>query len=69
MFLKVDFDHIVVVVVVVVVVVIVVVVVVVVVTGVGSRGARGACAPPHFCLGGQWYVCAPPLLTPHFHLN
>ena len=36
-------------------------------TGVGSGGARGACAPPLFWLGGQWYVCAPPLLTPHFY--
>ena len=24
--------------------------------------------PPHFFdWGGQWYVCAPPLLTPHFY--
>ena len=23
--------------------------------------------PPLFWLGGQWYVCAPPLLTPHFY--
>ena len=40
-------------------------------TGVGSGGgggAMGACAPPHFFdWGGQWYVCAPPLLTPHFY--
>ena len=28
-----------------------------------NRGARGACAPPHFSEGGQRYVCAPP---PHF---
>ena len=38
-------------------------------TGVGSGGARGACAPPLFCLGGQWYVCAPPLFTPHFNFS
>ena len=42
------------------------------ITGVGSGGARGACAPPPLLLlgGGQWYVCAPPphtLLTPHFY--
>ena len=23
--------------------------------------------PPTFFIGGQWYVCAPPLLTPHFY--
>ena len=39
------------------------------ITGVGSGGARGACAPPLFCLGGQWYVCAPPLFTPHFNFS
>ena len=38
-------------------------------TGVGSGGARGACVPPLFWLGGggQSYVCAPPLLTSLFY--
>ena len=39
----------------------------------GGGGGKGACAPPHFCLGGgQLYVCAPPthtLFTPHFHFS
>ena len=36
-------------------------------TGVGGGGG-GACVPlPLIWLGGQWYVCAPPLLTPHFY--
>ena len=38
-------------------------------TGVGSGGgggARGACAHPFYCLGGQWYVCAPPTFYPTF---
>ena len=37
-------------------------------TGVGSGGGgKGGMCPPLFWLGGQWYVCAPPLLTPHFY--
>ena len=38
-------------------------------TGVGTgKGARGACAPPHFSEwgGGQRYVCAHPLSDPEF---
>ena len=42
------------------------------VTGVGSGGG-GMCPPPppphFFASGGQWYVCAPPLFTPHFHFS
>ena len=34
----------------------------------GGGGKGGMCPPPPlFWLGGQWYVCAPPLLTPHFY--
>ena len=42
-------------------------------TGVGSGGARGACAPPTFLIGGAMVrLCPPPppplpLLTPHFY--
>ena len=42
-------------------------------TGVGSGGARGACAPPLFFIGGGNSVFVPPppppppLLTPHFY--
>ena len=39
-------------------------------TGVGSGGGggQGGHVPPHFFdWGGQWYFCAPPLLTPHFY--
>ena len=33
-----------------------------------KRGGQGGHVPPHFFdWGGQWYVCAPPLLTPHFY--
>ena len=43
------------------------------ITGVGSGGGGGGkggmCPPPLFCLGGQWYVCAPPHFTPHFHFS
>ena len=35
-------------------------------TGVGTEGARGACAPHTFQSGGQRYVCAPPLSDPEF---
>ena len=38
-------------------------------TGVGSGGGKGGTCPPLFCLGGQWYVCAPPLFTPHFNFS
>ena len=36
-----------------------------------KRGGQGGHVPPPtlFCLGGQWYVCAPPLFTPHFHFS
>ena len=45
------------------------------VTGVGSGGGGGGGRgqgghvppPPTFLIGGQWYVCAHPLLTPHFY--
>ena len=39
------------------------------ITGVGSGGARGACAPPTFLIGGGngMFVPPPPLLTPHFY--
>ena len=39
-------------------------------SGVGGGGVQGGYVPPLFLLGGgggQWYVCAPPLLTPHFY--
>ena len=34
-----------------------------------KRGGKGGMCPPPptFLTGGQWYVCAPPLLTPHFY--
>ena len=33
-----------------------------------KRGGQGGHVPPPlFWLGGQWYVCAPPLLTPHLY--
>ena len=34
-----------------------------------KRGGKGGICPPTFLIGGggQWYVCAPPLLTPHFY--
>ena len=35
-----------------------------------KRGGQGGHVPPPlFCLGGQWYVCAPPHFTPYFHLS
>ena len=35
--------------------------------GGGGRG-KGGMSPPTFLTGGgQWYVCAPPLLTPNFY--
>ena len=41
------------------------------ITGVGSggggKGGKGGMCPPPFLTGGQWYVCAPALLTPHFY--
>ena len=35
--------------------------------GGGGGGGKGGMCPPLFWLGGQWFVCAPPLLTPHFY--
>ena len=32
----------------------------------GVGGGRGH-VPPTFFIAGQWYVCDPPLLTPHFY--
>ena len=37
------------------------------ITGGGGGGGKGGMCPPLFGLGGQWYVCAPPLLIPHFY--
>ena len=40
------------------------------ITGVGSGGARGACAPPHFFdWRGKGMFVPPPLLTPHFYFS
>ena len=37
----------------------------------GGGGGGHVPPPPHFFDwgGGQWYVCAPPLLTPHFYFS
>ena len=37
------------------------------VTGVGSGGARGACAPPTFLTGGAMVCLCPPTFNPNFY--